>query len=459
MFEFVSEISAYCPETVVVQLKSFEAQISELGQSVEFFAGSGLNRILLVFTVQARYSDEGQLSKNGYHQNRVTRRNFPYPAIAAEDKEIYNEQHLKIMTFQARLDLLIKKTEFPVLPDGKGYDFLLLYNQKCDELKQQQTGRNDKTNNKSEDEKQRINFVVTPPRYTLSRIVLNKDLLHEIDNVLATIRCREKIYDDWGFSEVDAMPRAVLNFYGPSGTGKTMTAHAIAAKLNCPILAVSYAEIESKYVGDAPKNMVAAFAAARKENALLFFDEADSFLGKRITNVSSSSDQAVNSLRSQLLMLLEGFEGIVVFATNLLANYDKAFESRILRHLKFDLPDKEARCKIIDITIPGKLPFRNEERISEAQINQLAELAEGFSGRHIKNAVLATITQAAASGAAHLIFDDFLSAFGRYQQSLADISQETGKLPLSSGQIRKIENEIAISLKENDNVKIVNDEG
>ena len=68
---------------------------------------------------------------------------------------------------------------------------------------------------------------------------------------------------------------------------------------------------------------------------MLFFDEADSFLGKRIQNVSSSSDQAINSLRSQMLILLEDFEGVVVFATNLADNYDKAFESRICKHISF----------------------------------------------------------------------------------------------------------------------------
>lgn len=73
----------------------------------------------------------------------------------------------------------------------------------------------------------------------------------------------------------------------------------------------------------------------------MFFDEADSFLGKRIQNVNQSADQALNSLRSQMLILLEEHSGVVIFATNLVSNFDKAFQSRILKHIKFDLPNEE----------------------------------------------------------------------------------------------------------------------
>ncbi|MGC8140941.1 AAA family ATPase, partial [Salmonella enterica] len=82
----------------------------------------------------------------------------------------------------------------------------------------------------------------------------------------------------------------------------------------------------------APKNLQAAFDVAKNNDCVLFFDEADSFLGKRITNVVQGADQALNSLRSQMLILLEEFKGIVIFATNLVTNFDTAFESRILKH-------------------------------------------------------------------------------------------------------------------------------
>lgn len=229
------------------------------------------------------------------------------------------------------------------------------------------------------------------------------------------------IYDEWGFSEIDPSPKSILNFYGDPGTGKTMTAQAIANKLGVKIMALNYSEIESKYVGDAPKNLQKAFDIAQKENALLFFDEADSFLGKRMTNVSSGSDQAINSLRSQMLILLENFNGIVIFATNLVKNYDKAFESRIFKHIKFELPNAELRKQLIHRMIPKKVPF--EEALTEAQFEALIELSEHFSGRELKNSILLALSSAISAGRTKVCLNDFKESF----ESTANTKKELNK--------------------------------
>ena len=59
-------------------------------------------------------------------------------------------------------------------------------------------------------------------------------------------------------------------------------------------------------------------------------DEADSFLSKRLSNITQSADYGVNITRSVMLLELEKFDGIVIFTTNLLENYDEAFKRRIL---------------------------------------------------------------------------------------------------------------------------------
>ena len=63
----------------------------------------------------------------------------------------------------------------------------------------------------------------------------------------------------------------IINLYGEPGTGKTMAAHAIAKHLNRPLVLVNYGDIESKYVGETPKNIQAAFEFAKENNAILFF--------------------------------------------------------------------------------------------------------------------------------------------------------------------------------------------
>ena len=147
-----------------------------------------------------------------------------------------------------------------------------------------------------------------------------------------------------------------------------MTAEAIAGYLNKKVYNVNYAELESKYVGETPKNIRKVFEKAQKDDAVLIFDEADSFLGKRLKNVTQSSDYGVNITRSVMLMELEKYSGIVIFTTNLISNYDDAFKRRILANIKFDLPDECGRKKIWDIYINRGIPI--ESNINSTMLSQ-----------------------------------------------------------------------------------------
>lgn len=248
------------------------------------------------------------------------------------------------------------------------------------------------TGYKRDDDTPALNILPLEPKYNFNQMVLNETVKSSLESCMSMIKNMDKIYREWGFEEIDPVQKSVLNFFGPPGTGKTMAAHAIAAELGKKILAVNYAEIESKYVGEAPKNLISAFEIAKKESCVLFFDEADSFLGKRITNVSISGDQAINSLRSQMLILLETFDITVIFATNLNENYDKAFDSRILCSIKFELPDRELRKQSIAKMIPSKAPI-NREILTDELLYKLSDLTEGFSHRELKNAALMVLTE------------------------------------------------------------------
>lgn len=312
--------------------------------------------------------------------------------------------------------------------------------------------------NTNKEENNTPEFIVQKPEKTLDKVILPPQVKEDILLALSLIEYQKQIYEDWGFSEVDSRPKLILNFYGPPGTGKTMVSHAIANELGKNILAINYAEIESKYVGDAPKNLFKAFETASKEKAVLFFDEADSFLGKRIEDVKSSSDQAINSLRSQMLILLENFDGVVIFATNLAKNYDRAFESRILKHIHFDLPDAEGRKKIIDITIPSKAPLK--EGINKEELcSKLAEIAEGFSGREIKNAVLESLTFAAQNQREYLDEEVFIKGFENTKEKIKRLEEERKKAsPINQMLKKKIEDKIKENIeKEEDNTESTKD--
>ncbi len=272
-------------------------------------------------------------------------------------------------------------------------------------------------------------FSPVQPKYRFSDLIVSDELRSALLSAVSIVKHTDLIYEKWGFRNVEPVPRAVLNFFGPPGTGKTMAAHGVADELGKTIVIANFAEIESKYVGDSPKNLENIFRVAEAENSVLFFDEADSFLGKRLTSVTSSSDQAVNSLRSKLLQLLEDFHGVVIFCTNLLKNYDKAFESRILRSLKFDLPDDECRRKLIRQKIPLQIPFADGENLDEATLAELSSIAEGFSGREIKNAVLQTLCKAALEGKESFSANDFVIGFRSAAEERIKVLQEGGGLP------------------------------
>jgi len=250
----------------------------------------------------------------------------------------------------------------------------------------------------SEQDTPNLNISSVNPKYKFSQMVLNEKVKSDLQNCVLFVKNMAKIYDEWGFSEIDPVRKSVINFFGPAGTGKTMSAHALANEIGKKILAVNYAEIESKFVGEAPKNLISAFEIAKNEDAVLFFDEADSFLGKRITSVSSSSDQAVNSLRSQMLMLLENYEIIVIFATNLNENYDKAFNSRIITNIKFELPDNNLRKEAILRLMPKNAPIDSEILQDETLIEKLVNLSDGFSYRDLKNAILNVLVKSCENG-------------------------------------------------------------
>ncbi len=303
------------------------------------------------------------------------------------DKEniVYNyEQDVKISLLKARLDHIENKF---ILEAKIKVKIIVAFNYTKEDVEKKYLIPSNKKNNGNDEDTVKLNVIPTEPKYNIDQIVLNDSTLEELEKVITMVKSINKIYYEWGYEDIDPVPRCIVNFFGPPGTGKTMSAHILASELNLKILSLNYSDIESKFVGDAPKNLVQAFEIAKRENCLLFFDEADSFLGKRITNVSSSSDQAVNSLRSQMLILLESFNGIVVFATNLHENYDSAFESRILKHVQFELPDKNMRLKIIKKMIPSKAPISEDVKDDDFLLS-LSEKIEGFAPREIKNTIL-----------------------------------------------------------------------
>ena len=244
-------------------------------------------------------------------------------------------------------------------------------------------------------------YKAQPARYRFDQVALPKKKVDEIELALDTILYERQVFEEWGLYAIQPNPKCALSFYGPPGTGKSMLAEAIASKVDKKIISVSYADIENKYVGEGPKNVSAVFLAAQEQDAVLFIDEAESLLSKRLVNVSDPSGQAMNSMRSQMLISLENFHGIVVFATNMAVNYDSAFVSRI-EHIFIDFPDAETRATIWKKHL---YPFDEQSknlRIPLASDVDVIELGQKYvlCGRDIRNTVVKACVDARRNGAA-----------------------------------------------------------
>src|SRR5690606_23679686 len=146
-----------------------------------------------------------------------------------------------------------------------------------------------------------------------------------------------------------------FNFAGPSGTGKTICAEAVAHALGRRLMIVRYAEVESMWMGETPKNVAAIFRLAREQNAVLLFDEADAIAARRSRSVDHSFLRETNTVVSVLLQELEVFDGVVIFATNMAANFDPAFERRIRTHVLFEMPGVDEREQIWRVQMHPRL--------------------------------------------------------------------------------------------------------
>jgi SpoVK/Ycf46/Vps4 family AAA+-type ATPase len=237
-----------------------------------------------------------------------------------------------------------------------------------------------------------IDFRVEKPARTFEDLVLADVVRRRVDTALNVVAHRDVLFREWNLAAISPhRGGAVVSLYGPPGTGKSACAEAIAHRLGREYLRVSYAQIESRYVGETPKNIVRCFAEARRRDAVLIFDEADSILGRRLSRVTQSADHSVNVSRSVMLTELDHFDGVVVFTTNFPENYDVAFVRRILAHIRLELPGLAARRDLWKKLLPAELPLH-----PEVTADTLAAESEGMAGGDIVNVIMAAAAAAVA---------------------------------------------------------------
>ncbi|MFH0825405.1 MAG: AAA family ATPase [Pseudomonadota bacterium] len=174
-------------------------------------------------------------------------------------------------------------------------------------------------------------------------------------------------------------PRGVL-LHGPSGTGKTLIARAVAGETGCWFKAVSGTEIMDKHYGESEAKLRAAFEEAYKNApAIIFIDEIDALAPRRDT----AEGEVERRVTAQLLALMDGMDErgdvIVLAATNLPNVLDNALRrpGRFDREINIGVPDRAGRKKILSI-------HTQDMPLGDIDLDQLADKLHGFVGADIK---------------------------------------------------------------------------
>lgn len=233
---------------------------------------------------------------------------------------------------------------------------------------------------------------VTRPKARLESVVLSEALKLQVSQIIKAVKARETVFEKWGMGEVYGTGRGISAlFSGPSGTGKTLTAEAIAGELDRSMRVVRIAGIMDKYVGETEKHIAEVFRLSAASGDVLVFDEADALFAARV-DAAEHGSYYINSHINTLLKEMEDYTGIVILTTNLALRLDPAFERRIRWKLVFPVPDAKARASLWRKLLPPSVPLAGD-----VDLDALAGELE-FTGGLIRSAVLKAAYEAAADG-------------------------------------------------------------
>jgi hypothetical protein len=228
--------------------------------------------------------------------------------------------------------------------------------------------------------------------HTLADVVLPGPARCRVDDLAARIAHRDVVVDEWGFgAHHDNAAGLIALFHGPPGTGKTMTAAALAASAGLTAYVIDLSALVSKYIGETEKALAKVFDRAARERCVLVFDEADAIFGTR-TEVGDAHDRYANQEVSYLLSRVERHPGIVILTSNLLANIDPAFQRRIHVVVEFPEPGPVERQRLWAAVAPAQLPL--DPAVDLVGIARRYPL----TGAQIRDATLDAAYLAAANG-------------------------------------------------------------
>jgi SpoVK/Ycf46/Vps4 family AAA+-type ATPase len=231
--------------------------------------------------------------------------------------------------------------------------------------------------------------------------VLHPTTLQQVNDLSVWLRHHHEFQADENLRR-KVKPGYRVLFYGPSGTGKTLTAALLGRQYDKDVYRIDLSQVVSKYIGETEKNLEGVFRRAESKNWILFFDEADALFGKR-TNVQSAHDKYANQEVSYLLQRVEDYPGLLILASNFKNNLDEAFLRRFHSLVHFPMPNAAERHQLWKKAMPSSLAL-------DPSVN-LPELAKAYemSGASILNAVQYAVLQVFARKDGNLTQGDLMA--------------------------------------------------
>lgn len=208
------------------------------------------------------------------------------------------------------------------------------------------------------------------PRFKLKDVVLGDRLLARFTDILRQQRKR-----DW-LREHSKVPTRRILFVGPPGSGKTMTAEAVAGELGLPLFVIRLEGLITRYMGETAAKLRAIFDETAKRRGVYLFDEFDAVGGQRVaTNDVAEMRRVLNSF---LQFMEEGnsTDSVIICSTNHPSLLDRALLRRYDQVLEFDAPTEAQVQKLISSNIAPvkaqrlawKKVYAAAEGLSQAEI-------------------------------------------------------------------------------------------
>ncbi|AGQ95779.1 AAA family ATPase [Campylobacter jejuni] len=267
-------------------------------------------------------------------------------------------------------------------------------------------------------------FELIEPSADINDIIMPENTKELLENILKQQdkKVLERLHS-WGIKSNKNIEAKII-FYGPAGTGKTMSALAMAKSMKKPVLSFDCSKILSKWVGESEQNVRKIFDTYKnivqtcKQSPILLLNEADQFLSTRVDG-SSGSDKMHNQMQNIFLEQIERFSGVIIATTNFLESLDSAFSRRFDYKIEFKKPDFKDRLKIWEKFLPKKALFEKDFNINILSNYEL-------SGAQILMVVKNTALKVAVSKDGVFKMQDFIESIQKELNSSFDKSKIVG---------------------------------